>query len=608
MAFYFSSFENRKPPSPLKTHWAIEFLWQSLAVAALILGANYIRWRWMNSLNYDALWYAIPLVMAETLAFIGSALFTINLWKVRDIPAQPAPETIDDCIVAEEMQEGRQIKVDLFIATYNEDVELVRLSIRDALAVTYPFPLDYRIYVLDDGKRSEMAVVAQEEGVNYLSRENNIGYKAGNLRNGMEMTQGDFIIICDADTRVFPTILTDTLGYFRDVDVAWVQTPQWFYDLPQGKPLPEWAKQKLGTTGYLLGKGIEKLIGPLTVGHDPFFNDPQMFYDVILRRRNWANAAFCCGAASIHRREAIMQAALRRYVDNIEDEIEQYTNDLTDSEIKADLAQAMLPHVVHDTELMPYKFHVSEDIYTSIVLHGDPGRKWRSVMHPQIESKMLSPQDLLTWMIQRFKYAAGSMDIALHDRLFSSKRIKLSAIQKIMYGTTFWSYFACIWNTVFLIAPLIYLFTGIPPVSTYSSPFYLHFLPFMIVSELAFMFGTWGISAWDGKSSFLALFSMNLRALDTVLRGEKIKFHVTPKERQQGNFLSLVKPQLAIIGLTLLGLIWGAIQIAEGNIKDPSGFVINIFWGAANIAAMMPMVLAALWQPDHAELNAQEGS
>ncbi|EEP97217.1 Glycosyl transferase, group 2 family protein [Yersinia aldovae ATCC 35236] len=430
MAFYFSSFENRKPPSPLKTHWAIEFLWQSLAVAALILGANYIRWRWMNSLNYDALWYAIPLVMAETLAFIGSALFTINLWKVRDIPAQPAPETIDDCIVAEEMQEGRQIKVDLFIATYNEDVELVRLSIRDALAVTYPFPLDYRIYVLDDGKRSEMAVVAQEEGVNYLSRENNIGYKAGNLRNGMEMTQGDFIIICDADTRVFPTILTDTLGYFRDVDVAWVQTPQWFYDLPQGKPLPEWAKQKLGTTGYLFGKGIEKLIGPLTVGHDPFFNDPQMFYDVILRRRNWANAAFCCGAASIHRREAIMQAALRRYVDNIEDEIEQYTNDLTDSEIKADLAQAMLPHVVHDTELMPYKFHVSEDIYTSIVLHGDPGRKWRSVMHPQIESKMLSPQDLLTWMIQRFKYAAGSMDIALHDRLFTSKRIKLSAITK----------------------------------------------------------------------------------------------------------------------------------------------------------------------------------
>lgn len=78
-----------------------------------------------------------------------------------------------------------------------------------------------------------------------------------------------------------------------------------------------------------------------------------------------------------------------------------------------------------------------------------------------------------------------------------------------------------------MISPIIYLFTGIPPVSAWSTPFYLHFLPFFIFSELAFMFGTWGISAWDGRASYLSFFSMNLRALNTVLRGEQIKFHVT---------------------------------------------------------------------------------
>lgn len=194
----------------------------------------------------------------------------------------------------------------------------------------------------------------------------------------------------------------------------------------------------------------------------------------------------------------------------------------------------MKMHVAYDTELTPYKFHVSEDIYTSILLHGDREHRWRSVMHLEIESKMLSPQDLLTWMIQRFKYAAGSLDILLHDTIFRNSKIKLSIAQKLMYGTTFWSYLACLWNTVFLISPLVYLFTGIPPVSAYSTPFYLHFLPFFLFSELAFMFGTWGISAWDGKSSYLSLFAMNLRALVTVLRGEKTKFHVTPKERQSG--------------------------------------------------------------------------
>ncbi|WP_199062933.1 glycosyltransferase [Serratia sp. ASV30] len=598
MRFYFSSFENRKPPSPLKNSLTIEFVWQILAVAALIIGANYIRWRWMDSLNYDALWYAVPLAVAETLAYIGSVLFTLNLWLVRDVPMQTPPGCINECLDVENLSDDRPVKVDLFIATYSEETELVRLSIKDAKRVVYPCPIDYKIYVLDDGRRPEMKQVAQEEGVYYLCRANNIGYKAGNLRNGMENTDGDFIVICDADTRVFPTILSNTLGYFRDPLVAWVQTPQWFYDLPEGKRLPLLLQQKMGAPGKAIGKTLEALLGPLTIGHDPFFNDPKMFYDVILRRRNRANAAFCCGAASVHRREAIMQSALRNYAENVEREIALHTSDITDHELRTTLGQAMRPHVVFDMELTPYKFHVSEDIYTSIMLHGDPEKRWRSVMHPDVESKMLSPQDLLTWMIQRFKYAAGSLDIFLHDKIFNNRNLKLSPAQKLMYGTTFWSYLACLWNTVFLISPLIYLFTGIPPVSAYSTPFYLHFLPFFLISELAFMFGTWGISAWDGKSSYLALFSMNLRALDTVLRGEKIKFHVTPKERQQGNFLGLVRPQLAIILLTLSGLLWGGIQLALGNIADPAGYVINIFWGGVNIMAMLPMVLAAIWRPE----------
>lgn len=73
--FYFSCFENRTPPPPMKNNAAIEFTWQVLSVVAIVVGINYIRWRWMESLNYDALWYAVPLVMAETLAFIGTILF-----------------------------------------------------------------------------------------------------------------------------------------------------------------------------------------------------------------------------------------------------------------------------------------------------------------------------------------------------------------------------------------------------------------------------------------------------------------------------------------------------------------------------------------------------
>jgi cellulose synthase (UDP-forming) len=58
-----------------------------------------------------------------------------------------------------------------------------------------------------------------------------------------------------------------------------------------------------------------------------------------------------------------------------------------------------------------------------------------------------------------------------------------------------------------------------------------------VVTEIAFMVGTWGVRAWDGKASYLSFFPVNFRALWTVLRGQKIKFHVTPKDRQEGNFL-----------------------------------------------------------------------
>jgi cellulose synthase (UDP-forming) len=168
-----------------------------------------------------------------------------------------------------------------------------------------------------------------------------------------------------------------------------------------------------------------------------------------------------------------------------------------------------------------------------------------------------------------------------------------------MYLTTFWSYLGCLWNVVFLTAPIVYLFTGVAPVASYSMPFYLHFLPFIVATELAFMVGTWGVAGWDGKASYLSFFSINLRALWTVLRGEKIKFHVTPKTRQEGNFLHLVIPQLAIIVLTLVGLVYAACRAYVLGAQDelPS-LIVNLFWGLNNVFSMLPLVRSALWTPE----------
>ncbi|SMX31327.1 glycosyltransferase family 2 protein [Actibacterium lipolyticum] len=600
---YFLKYEDRTPPPPLEYNPWREALWQFLAVLALVIGAWYIIWRWTGSLNPDAMWFAVPLVVAETCAFIGMVLFVFNLWKDDPIKIEEPPALLGD-VVETHPEADRAIVVDVMFATYDEDPELVRLGILDAKKMTYPHPIDVRIHILDDGRRPEMKAVTESEGANYISRTTNEGFKAGNLRNAMEQTHGDFLVICDADTRPFPTMLEHTLGYFRDPKMAWVQTPQWFYDLPEGERLPQRLGRRFGSRGHTFGTWIERLFGPVRVGEDPFVNDPKMFYDVIQRRRNRANASFCCGAGSIHRREAVMMAALRSFGAKVEkrtwDVEEVVTVSSKERELAPDLMEAIKTEAAATEALTPYKFHVSEDIYTSIVLHSDRESGWKSKMHPIVESKMLSPQDLLTWTVQRFKYAGGSLDILVNDNPIFRKGLTFG--QRMMYATTFYSYLAPLWNIIFLLAPAIYLFTGVSPVAAYSAEFFFHLIPFLVTLELAIMVGTWGIAGYAPKASYLAFFPLGLKAIFTVARGEKITFKVTPKVRQSGNFLGLVWPQIGVVFLTGIATIYAIGALISGATDhSASGVIANIMWGINNCLAMAGMIAAAMWQPSETE-------
>jgi cellulose synthase (UDP-forming) len=591
--FYFSDYEDRVPEPPLKYEPLIEFIWQALAICTIALGARYLLWRWFYSLNTDALWFAIPVVIAETCAFIGLLLFVHNLWSVNDTPQTKPPSKRSE-VINDADDDMVPISVDIFLPTFNEDPELTRYSIRDAKAVTYPCPLDLKIHVLDDGNRSEMKKVAFEEDVNYITRPTNAGYKAGNLRNAISQTHGDFMVILDSDTRPFPTLLKNTLGYFRDRDVAWVQTPQWFYDMPIGRPLDwEWA-QKYGRIGEMVARVAQRIIGPVTVGRDPFVNDAKLFYDVIQRRRNGLNISFCCGAGSIHRREAVMEAALKDYAKTIEGHAKGFSKFAAENE---NIERALRKELSIKTELMPYKFHVSEDIYTSILLHSDPNRNWKSVFHPQVESKMLSPLDIQSWAMQRFRYAGGSLDILIRDcPLF---RKGMSVRQRLMYAATFWSYLAPLWNVIFITAPLLALFTWLPPINAYSIDFFAHLLPFLILHELAAIFGTWGIDNRQGKMLNIAFFSFNLMALWAVIRGKEIKFKVTPKERNDQRHLPLVAPQIFVVAISLAAIIFALTNAwLDPQSADLGLLAVNIFWATLNAYSMTVLINAALWTPD----------
>ncbi|MES2567785.1 MAG: glycosyltransferase [Bacteroidota bacterium] len=597
--FYFSKFDERLPYKPIPENKYRTLLFQFSGIVTIFLGIAYLNWRWKFSFNYDVLWFSLLLVIAETLSFVSTLLLVFNFWSNKD-PEKSTPVHFLSEIESLQGRPDRPVKIDVFIATYNEEVELVRLSIIDAKKIIYPYPdVEVKVYVLDDGRRDgrnpakeNMKKVAEEESVNYLIREHNEGYKAGNLKNALEHTDGDLFVILDADTRAFPEFLQNTTGYFKRKKVAWVQTPQWFYDTTEAEKLSDVINLKFNISNHTIKKITELLFGKILINEDIYGNDPRLFYDAILRKRNYHNAAFCCGAASIHRREAIMSLAVKDF----SEEIKKLEEDLESQHKSRKEIREKTNELILHQEVIPFKFHASEDIYTSIMLHADKENRWESIQHADIECKMLSTQDLDSWIKQHKRYAEGSLDIALKDNPVFKNGLTMA--QKICYFNTIWSYFAPLWILVFLISPIIFFFTLSLPVRAYSFDFFKYFLPFQFMNTLTITLGCWGISTKRGDQYYISSFWFMLMSLLSVIRGKKVEFNVTRKDLQlSNNNIKHVIPHMVIIALILIGIFYNIFLITIGHHPSPSGFAANAFWCIFNIISLSVMIRAAFWKP-----------
>lgn len=167
------------------------------------------------------------------------------------------------------------VTVDVLIPTLNEDLSVVGKTITGALKIRGV----RHVLVLDDGNRTQLQKFVREVGAVYIARTVHAHAKAGNMNHGLQFTDAEFIITLDADHIPEPEFIERTLGYFRDPEVAFVQTPQMFYNRDSFQhrvrsTYPEWSEQT-------------------------------MFYDAIQPAKNTHNAAFFCGSSAILRRSAL---------------------------------------------------------------------------------------------------------------------------------------------------------------------------------------------------------------------------------------------------------------------------------------------------------------
>lgn len=378
--------------------------------------------------------------------------------------------------------------------------------------------------------------------------------KAGNINYAIFAgeTTGKFILTLDADHIPKPQFLKRVLPYFFNYNlwtgkyegnrIALVQTPQDFYNLPDG---------------------------------DPFGHRAHLFYGPIQQGKDGLNSAFYTGTNAILRREALVNVGLQYFAQAV----------ATDRQLLNDFS--LIGGMSSSS--------ITEDMNTAMRLHG---QGWKSVYHHELLAEGLAPNDLRSTLQQRLRWAQGTIQVLVQENPWTKPG--LSFWQRLQYFQTMYSYFSGFATCVLIACPIVFFFTDIPPVSTYGPDFVIHFAPAFIVNRLTFLAVTWGIPArevWRSEQYAIALFPLFIQSVWSVFTKSSIKFKVTPKERQSGIYLNLVMPQLIVFGLTLLGIVWCLIRFAMGTLTDTWIYTINGAWAIYNLSLLWAVIYAAIWQP-----------
>ena len=206
-------------------------IWFILSMISTIL---YLVWRIFFTIPFAygivSIVAGITLLIVEILGMVEAFIHYANMYSVE---GYPLPEVEKELFP----------EVDVFIATYSEDCELLYKTINGCKHMEYPDKSKVHIYLCDDNRRTKMRELAAKMGVNYLDRPDNKGAKAGNLNNALAHSTSPYVVTFDADMIPKSDFLMKTIPYFVDCEIknkdrkvedqiqlGFLQTPQCFYN------------------------------------------------------------------------------------------------------------------------------------------------------------------------------------------------------------------------------------------------------------------------------------------------------------------------------------------------------------------------------------------
>lgn len=507
-----------------------------ILLLTLFTSTRYMLWRASETIPFSdpvSLFFALALFGAELYGFVILLLSMFLSADVADRRPVPAP-----------VGATKSPTVDILIPTYNEDEQLLEVTVRAAMAVSYPAGR-CSVYLLDDGgtvaKRTQMdprkAAEAEERhqrlqqlcertGATYLTRERNDHAKAGNINAALTQTSGELILILDADHVPTADILLRTVGYFlADPKLFLVQTPHFFLN-------PDPVERNLDT-------------------FDRMPSENEMFYSVIQKGLDGYNASFFCGSAAVLRRKHIME------IGGIQGET------------------------------------ITEDAETALELHAR-GYHSAYVARPMVAG--LSPETFSGFIVQRMRWAQGMAQIFLLKNPLVKTGLTLA--QRLGYLNSCFFWFFSLARMAFILTPLVYLIFGIQIYAVGVEYFLAYGVPH-VIGALLLTSMLYGGSRWVFASELYEIVQAVhcSGAILRVFRNPRAPtFDVTPKgESLERNFVSpLARPFYILIAVVGLAEVAGLVRmLLEPQI---AGYiVVALLWNTFHLFLLIG-ALGALYE------------
>lgn len=414
--------------------------------------------------------------------------------------------------------------VDVLICTYNEALPLLEKTIAACTNLDYPKD-KLQIHICDDGRRDNLRKLCSKYNINYITRNNNEAAKAGNINNALKSLKSDLFVVLDADMIPKKEFLLKTVGYFNDDNVAFVQTPQVYYNQDMYQ--------------YNLSKDIP--------------NEQDFFMRDIQEARASLNSVLHVGTNAVFRRKHINQ-------------IGGYPT-----------------------------FSLTEDMAVGLMLQA---KGYDSIFINEELVLGLSATTFTELVRQRDRWCRGNLQVLKHFNFFKLKGLTFD--QKLSYldGILYW--FSNLQKMVYVICPLIFLFTGTLIIDSSLKSLLNIYIPFLLGQFLVFKTFSPGTRnfLWAHYYDITMAPHLSMSIIKEFF-SLNVDFNVTPKDviyNEKKFQYKIVLPHLLLLVCSMLAWIVSIFYIIHGKLHT-GAFIFNLVWSIFNFVGVIISLKVAYQKP-----------